>query len=108
MRDLVTHDVSYHVARVHVTSLISPIVKTQHLLGSAVFTRIHETEGRGNWQVRARHIRQLSNGGAPEWDSSAFVEFIYLKIDGKWKLGGLRPHTVVATSGHPAAVVGQF
>ena len=84
------------------------IVQTQHLLGAAVFTRRSETEAKGDWQVRARHVRVFDNGETREWDSSGFVEFTYVKVEGEWKLGGVRPHTVVAATGKPEDVIGQF
>ena len=84
------------------------IVQTQHLLGAAVFTQISETEARGDWQVRARHVRVFDNSETREWDSSGFVEFTYMKLEGEWKLGGVRPHTVVAATGRPEDVIGQF
>lgn len=83
-------------------------LKTQHLLGLGVFTRVHENEAKGNWQVRARHLRELPDGKVVEWDSSSFVEFRYVRIDGDWKLGGLRPHTIVAETGSHNDVVGLF
>ncbi|KAH7174040.1 uncharacterized protein B0J16DRAFT_351266 [Fusarium flagelliforme] len=85
-----------------------PRLQTQHLLGLGVFTRISETEARGDWQVRARHVRVLDNGETYEWDSSSFVEFTYLNVEGEWKLGGIRPHTVVANTGQPNEVIGVF
>ncbi|KAI1070556.1 hypothetical protein LB507_006658 [Fusarium sp. FIESC RH6] len=85
-----------------------PRLQTQHLLGLGVFTRVGEIEARGDWQVRARHVRVLDNGATYEWDSSSFVEFTYLKVEGEWKLGGIRPHTVVANTGKPEEVIGQF
>nr|XP_036581273.1 scytalone dehydratase [Colletotrichum truncatum]KAF6789541.1 scytalone dehydratase [Colletotrichum truncatum] len=85
-----------------------PQLETQHFLGAVVFTRVNDNEVRGDWQVRARHVRRLSDGQSREWDSSAYCEFLYVKINEEWKLGGLRPHTVVATTGHPEEVIGDF
>lgn len=108
-KDWVIHAVSYCNTLAKTTYLtISILVQTQHLLGLGVFTRVGETEARGDWQVRARHVRVVDNGATYEWDSSSFVEFTYLKVEGEWKLGGIRPHTVVANTGKPEEVIGQF
>ncbi|KAL5614053.1 hypothetical protein FOVSG1_003116 [Fusarium oxysporum f. sp. vasinfectum] len=80
---------------------------TQHFLGSSLFTHISKSEAKGDWQVRARHVREV-NGEERQWDSSAYVEFTYSLIDGDWKISGLRPHTVVATTGRPEDVIGLF
>jgi hypothetical protein len=84
------------------------VVGTQHLLGASTFESSSEAEVKGNWQVRARHVRTLSNGTVTQWDSSAFVEFLYHKVSGVWKIVGIRPHTVVAETGRPEDVIGQF
>jgi hypothetical protein len=73
-----------------------------------MFTRVSETEIKGNWQVYARHVRKLSDGKEAEWNSSSFAEFLYVLEDGDWKLGSLRPHTVVCATGRHNDVVGQF
>lgn len=86
---------------------MSRIVETQHLLGAVLFTRTNATVAKGDWQVRARHVRDFHNGTVNVWDSSAFVEFSYEKMD-TWKIGGIRPHTVVATTGRPEKVIGSF
>ncbi|EXK38422.1 hypothetical protein FOMG_08816 [Fusarium oxysporum f. sp. melonis 26406] len=80
---------------------------TQHFLGSSLFTHISKSEAKGDWQVRARHVREV-NGEERQWDSSAYVEFTYSLIDEDWKISGLRPHTVVATTGRPEDVIGLF
>jgi len=106
----VIHVVSHCNAVVaQTTCLTIPIiVQTQHLFGAAVFALISETEARGDWQVRARHVRVFDNSETREWDSSGFVEFTYVKVEGEWKLGGVRPHTVVAETGHADEVIGRF
>jgi scytalone dehydratase len=82
-------------------------VHTQHFLGSSLFTHISKTKAKGDWQVRARHVREV-NGEERQWDSSAYVEFTYELINENWKISGLRPHTVVATTGRPEEVIGLF
>ncbi|PCD31382.1 hypothetical protein AU210_011037 [Fusarium oxysporum f. sp. radicis-cucumerinum] len=88
-------------------TISSPAMHTQHFLGSSLFTHISKSEAKGDWQVRARHVREV-NGEERQWDSSAYVEFTYSLIDGDWKISGLRPHTVVATTGRPEDVIGLF
>ncbi|CDM32558.1 Scytalone dehydratase [Penicillium roqueforti FM164] len=83
-------------------------VQTQHFLGSVAFTRVNDTEAIGNWQVRARHVRKFPDGKTAEWDSSAYLELCYVLTGGEWKIGGLRPHTVLATTGSHQEVIGQF
>ncbi|KAJ5277489.1 hypothetical protein N7534_008332 [Penicillium rubens] len=85
-----------------------PRLQTQHFLGSVAFTRVNDTEAIGNWQVRARHVRKFPDGKTAEWDSSAYIELCYVLTGGEWKLGGLRPHTVLATTGSHQEVIGQF
>ena len=84
------------------------IVQTQHLLGDVLFTRTNATVAKGDWQVRARHVRDFHNGTVNVWDSSAFVEFSYEGMNDTWKISGIRPHTVVATTGRPEQVVDSF
>jgi hypothetical protein len=84
------------------------IVQTQHLLGAAAFKKLSDTEATGDWQARARHVRHFPDGRTAEWDSSAYVEIRYVMINGVWKIGGLRPHSVIATTGHPQDVIGHF
>lgn len=80
-------------------------VKTQHLLGASLFTRISETEAKGSWQARAWHTRTFEDGRVGNWDSSSFLEFTYVKIDGVWKIGGWRPNTVLASVGKHSDVL---
>ncbi|KAH8724904.1 hypothetical protein GQ44DRAFT_827028 [Phaeosphaeriaceae sp. PMI808] len=89
-------------------TLGNPNMKTQHLLGAQIFTRISETEAKGNWQARANHVRTFKNGRVAIWDSSAIVELTYVKIDGQWKLGGWRPHTQLSEIGAVTDVMGKF
>ncbi|GAB7364404.1 hypothetical protein MBLNU230_g4947t1 [Neophaeotheca triangularis] len=91
-----------------VTGLGDERLGTQHLLGASLFTRTNSTQAKGDWQVRARHVRTLANGTEAQWDSSSSVEFLYQIVEGAWKIGGIRPHTVTATTGRPEDVIGQF
>ncbi|KAL6703595.1 hypothetical protein ACN47E_009540 [Coniothyrium glycines] len=85
-----------------------PDLHIQHLLGAAMFERVSDDEATGSWQVRARHVRQKDNGEVADWDSSNITEFRYTRVNGEWKLSGLRPHTVVAAIGKPEDVIGKF
>ncbi|KAL6922492.1 hypothetical protein FSHL1_006452 [Fusarium sambucinum] len=87
-------------------SLGDPNLQTQHLLGLGIYTYVNDAEVKSNHQVRARHVRRLSNGKDIEWDSSCYVEHVYTKVDGLWKLKAIRPHTVIATTGAPGDVIG--
>ena len=88
---------------------ITPLqVKTQHLLGSSMFTRTSASEAKGIWQVRAWHVREFSDGRVGEWDNSSFVEFTYVKTEGgDWKLKGWRPHGGLAMIGKHDDVIGK-
>ncbi|KAF2849961.1 hypothetical protein T440DRAFT_518818 [Plenodomus tracheiphilus IPT5] len=83
-------------------------MRTQHLLGASMFTRTSPTEAKGNWQVRPWHTRTFKDGRKAEWDSSSFLEFTYVKIDGEWKIGGWRPHTVLASVGTHEDIAGDY
>ena len=71
-----------------------PLVKTQHLLGQTWWERISETEVIGHHQLRAAHNRftdltfqRVDRRG----HGQATNEHFYKKIDGVWKLSGVRP-----------------
>lgn len=84
------------------------LVQTQHLLGASFFKPVSDGEATGNWQIRARHVRTFSDGKTADWDASSFAEYRYVRINGEWKIGGWRPHTVVAATGRHEDVVGRF
>ncbi|KAH7127815.1 hypothetical protein B0J13DRAFT_141673 [Dactylonectria estremocensis] len=85
-----------------------PRLKTQHMLGAVTFKRISESEATGDWQCRTLHTRNFDDGTAKDWDSCGYMEFRYVLIDGGWKLGGTRPHSIVNSSGNPMQVIGPF
>lgn len=76
-----------------------PLVKTQHLLGAAMFTRIDESRASGDWQIRANHVKKHKDGRLSIWDSSAYVELTYVIVDGEWKLYAWKPHSVSSEIG---------
>ena len=71
-----------------------PLVKTQHLLGQTWWEKISDTEVVGHHQLRAAHNRwtdtsmqRLDRRG----HGHASNEHFYQKIDGVWKMSGIRP-----------------
>lgn len=82
-------------------------VQTQHLLGEALFTRVSNTEAKGTFQIRGNHIRKFQDGRVTQWDAGAYQEYTYVKINGEWKIGGWRPHCVVASMGGHEDVLGK-
>ena len=71
-----------------------PLVKTQHLLGATWWEKISDTEVIGHHQLRAAHNRftdltfqRVDRRG----HGQATNEHFYKKIDGAWKLSGVRP-----------------
>lgn len=71
-----------------------PLIKTQHLLGATVWKPISDTEIIGHHQLRAAHLR-FSSSDMQRVDrrghSHAMNEHFYKKVNGVWKLAGLRP-----------------
>ncbi|MCJ1399070.1 hypothetical protein MMC11_002272 [Xylographa trunciseda] len=71
-----------------------PLVRTQHLMGASKYERVSETEVIGHHQIRAAHQRYtgpdrltVENRG----HGHSFIKHWYRKVDGVWKLAGLRP-----------------
>ena len=71
-----------------------PLVKTQHLLGQTWWEKISEEDVIGHHQLRAAHNRftdltfqRVDRRG----HGQATNELFYKKIDGEWKLSGIRP-----------------
>lgn len=70
-----------------------PLVKTQHLMGARRLEYISETEVIGHHQIRAAHLRYDPNGQTIETHGHghSFINHWYRKINGVWKLSGVRP-----------------
>ena len=70
-----------------------PLVRTQHLMGAQKFVRTSETEVVGHHQIRAAHQRYKADGKTVEnrGHGHSFVQHWYSKVNGVWKLSGLRP-----------------
>ncbi|KAF3344709.1 hypothetical protein EV126DRAFT_508279 [Verticillium dahliae] len=73
-----------------VTGLGDKRLGSQHFLGASFFTRTNATEIKGDWQVRARHVRTLSNSTQPS-GTLAFSSSFF-----------------VATTGRPEDIIGSF
>jgi scytalone dehydratase len=86
-----------------------PAISTQHFLGSSRFERSSDTEIIGTHQIRAAHLR-YTDGERKEVRAKGHghgvVYHSYKKVDGQWKLSGVRPQ--VRWNEHDfAAVVGN-
>lgn len=78
----------------HVGLVGDPLVHTQHHIGASKWQKISEEEAVGYHQLRAAHQRYtgpdrrlVENKG----HGYAMIKHFYRRIDGEWKLGGLRP-----------------
>lgn len=78
----------------HVGFVGDPLVHTQHHIGASKWQKLSEEEAVGYHQLRAAHQRytapdrrRVENKG----HGHAMVKHFYRKVDGEWKLQGLRP-----------------
>ena len=78
----------------HVGFVGDPLVHTQHHIGASKWRKLSDTEVIGWHQLRAAHqrytdstLRIVENKG----HGHAMIKHWYRKIDGEWKLSGLRP-----------------
>ncbi|KAF4554732.1 Scytalone dehydratase-like protein [Elsinoe fawcettii] len=90
------------------SSLGDKRIKTQHFLGGASFELKSPDSAVGYWQIRAAHYRTLSDGAVKEWTSASYVDHLYERVGGEWKLSGLRPHTKLWERGSVLDVIGKF
>ena len=77
----------------HIGLIGDPLVQTQHLIGASKWQKIREDFAVGLHQLRAAHQRYA----APDRKyvqtkgyGYAFVKHLYMRVDGVWKLGGLK------------------
>ncbi|PNS18889.1 hypothetical protein CAC42_5428 [Sphaceloma murrayae] len=84
------------------------VVRTQHLLGGSEFESTGAEQAVGHWQIQASHYRTLADGSVTEWTCASYVDHIYERVGGVWKLAGLRPHTMLWERGHVTSVMGKF
>ncbi|BDD61104.1 hypothetical protein MAP00_006176 [Monascus purpureus] len=71
-----------------------PLVHTQHLLGAAKYEWVSETEIVAVYQIRAAHQRYANpdlTSVTRRGHGYGTVKHWYGKIDGVWKLAGVRP-----------------
>lgn len=78
----------------HAGFLGDPLIHTQHHLGASKWEKLSEDEVLGHHQLRAAHQRYtgpdkqtVENKG----HGHALIKHWYRKVDGQWKLAGLRP-----------------
>ena len=78
----------------HIGFVGDPLVHTQHHIGASKWAKISDDEAVGHHQLRAAHQRYtaldrktVENKG----HGHAMVKHFYRKVDGEWKLAGLRP-----------------
>jgi hypothetical protein len=72
-----------------------------------MFTRIDESKASGDWQTRANHVKKHGDGHLSIWDTSAYVEFTYVVVDGEWKLYGWKPYVVCSEIGSYKETIAQ-
>ncbi|KAL4862724.1 Scytalone dehydratase [Aspergillus spectabilis] len=71
-----------------------PDIYTQHLLGSSCYEKLSDTEINGKYQIRAAHVRYTdleTKEVKAKGHGHGVIHHSYEKIDGQWKLSGLRP-----------------
>ena len=78
----------------HVGFVGDPLVHTQHHIGASKWQKVSEEEVIGQHQLASSHqrygtadLKTVENKG----HGHAMVTLYYRKIDGEWKLSGLRP-----------------
>ncbi|KEF54829.1 scytalone dehydratase [Exophiala aquamarina CBS 119918] len=71
-----------------------PLVDTQHFIGASKFERVSDDEVFGHHQLRAAHQRYTKSDKKEveaKGHGHALMRHYYKKVDGQWKLAGLRP-----------------
>lgn len=70
-------------------------ISTQHLLGSARFTKSSSMEIVGTHQIRAAHVRYTDESRKEvkaKGHGHGVMYHSYKKVDGQWRLSGIRPN----------------
>lgn len=78
----------------HAGFLGDPLIHTQHHIGASKWQQISAEEILGQHQLRAAHQRYtgLDNQTVEnKGHGHAMIKHWYRKVDGQWKLAGLRP-----------------
>ncbi|KAF2666908.1 Scytalone dehydratase [Microthyrium microscopicum] len=75
------------------TFLDDPLVDLQHLIGLCKYEKTSDTEIFGDHQIRAAHQRYTIDKNTAEVQGHGYglIRHYYKKLDGHWKLAGLRP-----------------
>ena len=71
-----------------------PVVDTQHFIGGSKFEKVSDTESTGYHQLRAAHQRYTGPDRKEveaKGHGHAVIQHYYKKINGEWKLAGLKP-----------------
>lgn len=71
-----------------------PLVDTQHFIGASKFQKVSDEESIGDHQLRAAHQRYTGSDKKEveaKGHGHARIRHYYKKIDGEWKLAGLKP-----------------
>ncbi|KAL8828529.1 MAG: hypothetical protein Q9191_002539 [Dirinaria sp. TL-2023a] len=74
-----------------------PLIQTQHLIGASKWQKVHDNFAIGHHQLRAAHQRYADpdrNHVQTKGYGYAFVQHFYSRIEGVWKLAGLKVTTV--------------
>ncbi|KAL8909512.1 MAG: hypothetical protein Q9207_000192 [Kuettlingeria erythrocarpa] len=78
----------------HVGFVGDPLVHTQHHIGASKWEKVSEEEAVGYHQLRAAHQRYTASDRRlveNKGHGHAIITLFYRRIDGEWKLRGLRP-----------------
>lgn len=78
----------------HVGFVGDPLVHTQHHIGASKWQKVSSDEVIGHHQLRAAHQRYTAldlKTVESKGHGHAMIKHYYRKIDGEWKLAGLRP-----------------
>lgn len=93
-----------HTVEEFIAELLSPVLLgrktllTQHLLGQPYFKSVSAQEIIVEWQQVAGHGRWIDDSPSllkkpvdKTSDGKSYMEQRYIKVDGQWKLAGLKP-----------------
>ncbi|KAJ4247097.1 Pituitary homeobox 2 [Fusarium torreyae] len=72
----------------------NPLVSTQHFIGASKYEQLSETLATGLHQIRAAHQRYTGpdkNAVEAKGHGHATMLHTYRKIEGEWKIAGVKP-----------------
>ena len=78
----------------HIGFIGDPLVHTQHHIGASKWHKLSEESIIGHHQLRAAHQRYTTSDMTVvenKGHGHAMIRHYYKKLDGEWKLAGLRP-----------------